>query len=141
MIDLDDFKAINDALGHASGDRLLCEVSHAIRLVLRSYNTVARIGGDEFAVVAPDLVPYPSQARSAAEAIAASVHGALAQPFSLGEHTSYPCCSIGYAIYPDDSTEIAELHRLADTRMYEQKRGKRVPVEVELEELAPAQAR
>lgn len=140
VLDLDGFKSVNDTLGHEAGDKLLCEISRAMRQVLRSYNTVARIGGDEFAIVAPDLVSYPNQARSAADAIAATVHGALAQPFHLGEQTFYPGCSIGCAIYPDDSTDIAELHRLADTRMYDQKRGKRVPVDVEIDEFEPAPA-
>ncbi len=138
VLDLDGFKSINDSFGHATGDKLLCKISHAMRQVLRNYNTVARIGGDEFAIVAPDLVPYPNQARSAADAIAATIHGALAQPFPLGEQTFYPGCSIGCAIYPDDSTELAELHRLADSRMYDQKRGKRVPVHVEIDEFEPA---
>lgn len=140
VLDLDGFKAINDSLGHATGDTLLCQIAHAMRHVLRSYNTVARMGGDEFAIVAPDLVPYPAQARSAAEAIAAAVHGALAQPFRVGEHTFSPGCSIGCAIFPDDGTEIEALHRLADARMYENKRGKRAQAEVVLGELEPAPA-
>lgn len=140
VLDLDGFKEINDTLGHATGDRLLCEVAHAVRNVLRSYNTVARMGGDEFAIVAPDLVPYPAQARSAAEAIAGTVHAALAQPFPIGEQTFFPGCSIGCAIFPDDGTEIEALHRVADARMYENKRGKRVRAEVELDGLATASA-
>lgn len=140
ILDLDRFKSINDSLGHATGDKLLCEISQAMRQVLRSYNTVARIGGDEFAIVAPDLVPYPNQARFAAEAIAATVHGALAHPFPIGEHTFYPGCSIGCAIYPDDSTDIEVLHRVADGRMYEHKRGKQVTADARLDELEPAPA-
>ena len=140
VLDLDGFKSINDSLGHAAGDKLLCDLSHAMRQVLRSYNTFARIGGDEFAVVAPDLVAYPSQARSAAEAIAAALHSTLAQPFRVGEHRFSAGCSIGCAIYPDDTSDLGELHRLADARMYDQKRAKRVPVEIALNALEPASA-
>ncbi len=140
MLDLDGFKSINDSLGHDAGDKLLCDLSQAMRQVLRSYNTFARIGGDEFAIVAPDLVPYPNQARSAAEAIAAALHSTLSQPFPVGEHTFLPGCSIGCAIYPDDTADLAELHRLADARMYDQKRAKREPVKVALNEFEPASA-
>lgn len=140
-LDLDGFKGINDTLGHATGDKLLCEVACAIRNILRSYNTVARMGGDEFAIVAPDLVPYPAQARAAAEAIAATVENALARPFSVGEQTYFTGCSIGCAIYPDDGQDIEALQRLADARMYENKRRKRARAEVVLEELEAASVR
>ena len=140
VLDLDGFKGVNDSLGHATGDALLCEIAHAMRNVLRSYNTVARVGGDEFAIVAPDLVPFPEQARSAAEAIAATIHGVLAQPFPIADQVFRPGCSIGCAIYPDDGADIAALHRLADSRMYENKRGKRTPAEVVLDDFEPAAA-
>lgn len=140
ILDLDGFKSVNDSLGHGTGDKLLCEISNRMRHVLRSYNTVARIGGDEFAIVAPDLVPFPSQARSAADAIAATVHGALAHPVHLGDQTFFPGCSIGCAIYPDDTADIDELHRLADARMYEQKRARQAPMVAGIDVLEPASA-
>ena len=124
VLDLDGFKVINDTLGHAAGDQLLCQVAHTLRSSLRSYNTMARLGGDEFGIISPDLVPFSQQARSAADAIVTALHHALAQPLTLGTHLFHPSCSIGVAIFPDDTTDLSELQRLADLRMYEHKRTK-----------------
>ena len=140
VLDLDGFKAINDSLGHAVGDQLLCQVAHALRASLRSYNTMARLGGDEFGIISPDLVPFSRQAFAAADAIAASLHLALAQPLTAGGHTFQASCSIGIAIFPDDTTDLEQLHRVADLRMYEHKRSKSTAPNAVAAELQPTSA-
>ncbi len=140
VLDLDGFKAINDALGHAVGDQFLCQVAQILRQSLRSYNTMARLGGDEFGIISPDLVPFSHQARSAAEAIVASLHTALAPPVTVGAHTFRASCSVGVAIFPDDSTDLEELHRMADLRMYEHKRTKPVGNRLVAAEFQPTSA-
>ncbi len=124
MLDLDGFKTMNDSFGHALGDALLAEIARRLRVTLRSYNTLARVGGDEFAIVSPDLVPFPGQARFAVEAIQANVQQTMTQPIELGGRSYRVGLSIGAAIFPDDATEIDQLQHLADLRMYENKRAR-----------------
>ena len=140
VLDLDGFKSINDTLGHAVGDQFLCEVARTLRQSLRSYNTMARLGGDEFGIISPDLVPFSGQARSAADAIASSLHSALLQPLPLDPHIFHARCSIGIAIFPDDSTDLDQLQRIADARMYEHKRTKPVANPIPTAELQPTSA-
>jgi diguanylate cyclase (GGDEF)-like protein/PAS domain S-box-containing protein len=121
FLDLDRFKPVNDQYGHAVGDELLRQVARRLEGLLRAEDTVARVGGDEFVVVLPDL--------GSAEAMAATcdkITAELARPFELGAHVVEISCSIGLALYPRHATDAAELLRLADMAMYSQKHGGRV---------------
>ncbi|MEO5362187.1 MAG: EAL domain-containing protein [Magnetococcus sp. DMHC-8] len=116
FIDLDRFKWVNDTLGHAAGDELLREVSSRLQSCLRKSDTVARMGGDEFTAILPDMARGPF-----AERVAGEVLSQLVAPFTLcGQEVSISG-SIGIAIYPDDAATLDELLRNADTAMYRAK--------------------
>ena len=117
FVDLDDFKAINDTLGHAAGDELLVGVADRLRATLRGMDTAARLGGDEFAVL---LQGIPE--RSEVVQIAERLLGALSAPHELGgrPHTALP--SIGVSIGGDGAT-ADDLVRQADAAMYAAKRA------------------
>jgi diguanylate cyclase (GGDEF)-like protein/PAS domain S-box-containing protein len=113
FLDLDGFKKINDTLGHDAGDLLLKEVSKRLKLSVRSADTVARVGGDEFVLVL-DNIGSEENARSVANKLIA----ALAQPFELKGQSCHVGGSIGIALYPDDSQDATELVKQADEAMY-----------------------
>jgi diguanylate cyclase (GGDEF)-like protein len=114
FIDLDDFKTVNDRLGHAAGDALLVAAGRRIAGAVREGDTVARLGGDEFAIVVAD--------RADADAVAARVAERLAEPFSLNGHELVQTASIGIA---DEAPDPERLLRHADISMYTAKaRGK-----------------
>ena len=113
LIDLDRFKEINDTLGHASGDRLLCEVAGRLRRALRESDTVARLGGDEFGVVAPQLSDGVS-----ARLLADKLREEIAQPMVVGGLTIEVEGSVGIALYPDHGEDVETLIRHADVSMY-----------------------
>nr|WP_301289188.1 EAL domain-containing protein [Natronocella acetinitrilica] len=120
MLDLDDFKLINDSLGHAMGDLLLLEVGQRLRDCVRESDTVARLGGDEFALVI--------ETGSAPEValVAGKILRKMAGPADLDGHRLHISPSIGVAVHPDDGADPAQLLQAADTAMYEVKRsGKR----------------
>ena len=117
-LDLDKFKPVNDTLGHTSGDELLQGVAARIRQQVRESDTVARIGGDEFTVILPDIAR-----RDEAETVAKKIIAALAAPFQLG---SLKQCveigtSIGIAVYPADARDADALIKAADAAMYRAK--------------------
>ena len=110
-IDLDGFKSVNDLLGHAAGDELLIQVARRLEGELREDDTLARIGGDEFVVIAP--------ARTGShEALADRLVRTLAQPFDLSGQTITIGASIGIALAPAHASSPAELLRCADIAMY-----------------------
>ena len=111
-LDLDDFKAVNDRLGHAEGDRLLVAVAERLRSATRAADTVARLGGDEFAVIVEETEPI--EAEKAARRILAM----LAEPFLLGDREVVARGSIGIAIQTADGGDADELLRRADIAMY-----------------------
>jgi diguanylate cyclase (GGDEF)-like protein/PAS domain S-box-containing protein len=121
FLDLDDFKAVNDSLGHVEGDRLLVEVGGRLLAATRGCDTVARLGGDEFAVLL-SVAARPEEATIVADRIL----GAFARPVALGAHTVRVGSSVGIAsASPDDGAD--ELLRNADLAMYRAKaRGKGV---------------
>jgi diguanylate cyclase (GGDEF)-like protein/PAS domain S-box-containing protein len=117
-LDLDKFKPVNDALGHAAGDELLKEVGARIRRQIRESDTVARIGGDEFTVILADIA-----GRGEAEIVAGKITAALAVPFELGNRRKSIDigASIGIAIYPADARSAEALVKVADAAMYSAK--------------------
>jgi diguanylate cyclase len=127
MLDLDGFKFINDSYGHEIGDEVLQHVSNSLRGVIRTPDTLARLGGDEFIIIATDLPRY-QPAELIAEASVARISDALRKPVNINGHALTVTGSIGVAVYPDDTTDEVQLRRLADQRMYQQKR--QIPVTV-----------
>jgi diguanylate cyclase (GGDEF)-like protein/PAS domain S-box-containing protein len=118
FVDLDDFKEVNDRLGHATGDRLLTAVAGRLRGVLRSSDVLARQGGDEFLVLLADLA---DDAALAAESVGAKLLEALRDPFVIGGTELRTGASIGVSLYPIDGAETEALMRHADAAMYEAK--------------------
>jgi len=121
-VDLDDFKAVNDSLGHAAGDELLRRIAVRLRGVVRSTDLLARQGGDEFLILLSDLESDP---RLAAEAVAKQVEQALLEPFSIADAEFEIGSSIGISIYPHDANDADQLLRHADAAMYEVKQAGR----------------
>jgi len=120
LLDLDNFKQVNDTLGHSAGDRLLVEHAQRLRQRVRQGDTVARLGGDEFLILVPDLVRGKEYA--ALDGMARAFNAALAEPVLLDEQQVVSLASIGIAVYPDNATEIEDLIKMADAAMYESKR-------------------
>lgn len=119
FIDLDNFKVINDSLGHAAGDDLLKEISSRLRECVRVGDTVARFGGDEFAL----LVEGATVAD--AEMTAHRIADALLRPHAIGRQNIYPSASIGICMYPTDGVDPETLLKNADSAMYQAKDGGR----------------
>lgn len=113
--DLNGFKAINDAFGHAAGDALLIEVAHRMVACVRACDTVARPGGDEF------LLLFPQTGEDGAARLAERLVAAIATPFRVDGHELAVGCSLGIALYPDHALEASELLERADTAMYRAK--------------------
>ena len=114
--DLDDFKRINDSLGHAAGDKLLHDVGMRFQAALREEDTVARIGGDEFVVVVERL----GHEEEASE-IALKLIECAAAPFTVEKHETAVGVSIGICVYPRDGADVETLLRHADIAMYRAK--------------------
>jgi diguanylate cyclase (GGDEF)-like protein len=120
FIDLDDFKTVNDSLGHAAGDQLLESVAERLRACVRPRDTVARLGGDEFAVLLAD-----ADTQESAQRVASRIQEAMRVPFSLGEDEVQVSGSIGIAAALGRDGNAADLLRDADVAMYMAKqRGK-----------------
>ena len=118
LLDLDRFKEVNDALGHAVGDQLLQHVGQRLKSVLRDSDTVARLGGDEFAIVAPN-----ADVAHGAE-FAGKIIDILSEAFSIESQDLYVGVSIGIAVYPQHGDDADTLLRHADVAMYDAKRNK-----------------
>jgi diguanylate cyclase (GGDEF)-like protein/PAS domain S-box-containing protein len=113
FIDLDHFKDVNDLLGHAVGDQLLVVVAQRIRASLRESDTVARVAGDEFIAILPQLGPSELLTRMGQSLVAA-----IAQPFHLSEHNKvFVSASVGVALFPDDADTAPALIGCADQAM------------------------
>ncbi|MEK6793984.1 MAG: EAL domain-containing protein [Spirochaetota bacterium] len=116
FMDLDDFKFINDHLGHAAGDALLREAAVRLRQSVREADTVARMGGDEFTAILPTI----DNSRNALS-IAQKILGSIAAPMTVERREITVTASIGIAIYPDDAKEAGSLLQNADTALYRSK--------------------
>ena len=118
-VDIDDFKRVNDSLGHAAGDRLLQEIALRLQQSVREVDTVARLGGDEFVVLLEGL-QQPGDARTVADKILS----AISHPVHVDGHLLCTQSSIGVALYPDHGKSVEELLRHADMKMYKTKKAK-----------------
>jgi diguanylate cyclase (GGDEF)-like protein/PAS domain S-box-containing protein len=116
FIDLDRFKQINDTLGHAAGDQVLRQVARRLEGCLRKSDCLARMGGDEFTVVLPELADSRDAQRVAQKLLAA-----LQAPFEVDGQELFLSASIGISLYPRDGNDPAVLQRKADTAMYRAK--------------------
>ena len=121
FIDLDNFKTLNDTLGHDHGDALLKLVAKRVSLTVREGDTVARLGGDEFVLVLPELNADKADAASAAKMIAQKILVALDLPFDLGEVSYRIGASIGVTLFGSDKCTADEVMKHADLAMYKAK--------------------
>ncbi len=116
MIDLDGFKEVNDSLGHHAGDMVLCEVAARLRGSVRETDTVARIGGDEFIVLIPDL-----HLAAEAESIADKIVSAISEPIIVENNKVLISVSIGVCTSPAEGNDAEKLMKCADAAMYKAK--------------------
>lgn len=119
FIDLDNFKHINDTLGHDAGDELLIQVAQRLRDQIRKVDTISRVGGDEFTVILTHL-----SNQTAVKMVAEKLLKALAEPFSLGERNVYVTCSIGIAVV-EEMTDRKQFLKQADIALYKAKESGR----------------
>ena len=120
LVDLDEFKEINDTLGHDTGDLLLQETGRRIQTCVRNSDTVARLGGDEFTIILSEL-----HREHSVDKVAQKIIDGLAQEYHLGDEVIHISGSIGITLYPSDATNIDTLIKNADQAMYEaKKRGR-----------------
>ena len=117
MMDLDRFKEVNDTLGHDVGDELLVQVSYRVGTLLRKSDTVARIGGDEFAIVLSDVT------QEQAMLISGKIGRCLSSEFEVENHKFNIGCSIGIAMFPEHGVDSSVLLKCADLAMYVAKRN------------------
>jgi diguanylate cyclase (GGDEF)-like protein/PAS domain S-box-containing protein len=113
LVDLDQFKEVNDTLGHAVGDMLLKDVARRISACVRESDTVARLGGDEFTIAISGISD-----NAHVEDVAQKIISKLAEPFHLGSEVVYISASIGITLYPNDATDIDVLMKNVDQAMY-----------------------
>jgi diguanylate cyclase (GGDEF)-like protein/PAS domain S-box-containing protein len=121
FIDLDNFKALNDTLGHHMGDLLLQEVARRLTACVREGDTVARLGGDEFVVMLEDLSNRSHEAATQTETIGEKILYALNLPFDLGGHDYHNTPSIGITLFAGHQNSVDELMKRADLAMYQAK--------------------
>lgn len=118
FVDLDNFKIVNDALGHSIGDSLLKMVAARFTLLLRSTDTLARLGGDEFVIILPDLEDI-----DAIPQFLERVLKEISKPYTIDQHEVNISCSLGFSVYPDHGKDEETLLKNADNAMYQAKEG------------------
>ncbi len=118
FIDMDQFKRINDTLGHAVGDALLQAVANRLLNVTRQEDMVARLGGDEFVVVLPELAQGMDQAAHQARKVAEKIHESLGQPYQFDHHQFHVTPTIGITLFPEAGKDSDDVLKEADTAMY-----------------------
>ncbi len=121
LIDLDNFKALNDSLGHDMGDLLLKQVAQRLIMCVREGDTVARLGGDEFVLVLPGLGLDEREAAASTEVVTAKILATLTQSYQLGTMTHHSTASIGVAMLKGGLVSIDDLMKQADLTMYKAK--------------------
>jgi diguanylate cyclase (GGDEF)-like protein/PAS domain S-box-containing protein len=113
LFDLDNFKDVNDSLGHGAGDVLLMETTERLKQSIRDSDTIARLGGDEFAVIQTAINDQTSPSN-----IAARIRDAMASPFHIDSHEIHVSTSIGIAVFPENGQDPDELLKNADMALY-----------------------
>jgi diguanylate cyclase (GGDEF)-like protein/PAS domain S-box-containing protein len=123
LVDLDDFKLVNDSFGHAAGDALVIEAARRLVQAVEDAGAVSRLGGDEFAVLLADLDPGRGGSGTglAADAMAARVRAALRAPAEIDGTEIYCPASVGISLYPADAADPATLLKYADTALFQAK--------------------
>lgn len=122
FLDIDNFKNINDSLGHDIGDLLLQQVALRLQSGIRKEDIVARLGGDEFVVLLQEISSDKSEAVKLAQQFAEKLSNTLAVPYLVGQHTLHITSSIGISVFPDcPSDQPGDIMRQADTAMYQAK--------------------
>ena len=128
-VDLDDFKLVNDSLGHEAGDAILVQFAQRLSDATRETDLVARPGGDEFLLLLADLDPAPGghgvheSVSVAAESVALRIQQALRTPFTVGDTELYVTASLGISAFPDDAVDAPTLLKNAETAMFRSKRS------------------
>lgn len=139
MMDLDNFKPVNDRYGHNTGDLLLVEVARRIKDSVRDVDTVARVGGDEFVVLLSQVDGQPEGPGHVAEAVARKLLAAVSEPYVLvlsgpqadaDAVTCHCTASMGVSVFSKDTSDVDELLSQADAAMYLAKQGGGGRVEV-----------
>jgi diguanylate cyclase (GGDEF)-like protein len=125
FVDLDDFKTLNDTLGHQAGDLLLQEVARRVRLFVHETDFVGRLGGDEFVVILEDLSEIQEHAAEQAKSAAAKICSAVGQPYLLDGREWRTTCSVGITIFGSKRENPSEILRRADIAMYQAKESGR----------------
>jgi len=125
FIDMDNFKTLNDSLGHDIGDVLLQQVAQRLELCIREGDTVARLGGDEFVVMLEDLSKDILEAAAQTESVGEKVLAALSQPYQLAGYEYQSTTSIGATLFNDDPQAADEMMKQADIAMYQAKKAGR----------------
>ncbi|MYN04894.1 EAL domain-containing protein [Pseudoduganella sp. DS3] len=131
LLDLDNFKVVNDTLGHDTGDKLLRLVAERLTQTLRSTDIICRIGGDEFVVIVE-----PADDEVEPDQVARKILRALADPFMVETHQLFVSASIGVSVYPKDAGDSAAVIRCADIAMYHAKNKGKNAYEVFHEDMA-----
>jgi len=116
MLDLDEFKRVNDKLGHACGDKLLQAVALRLTTGIRGADTACRYGGDEFVIMMPEI-----DGPNIATALAVEIGARLSEPYILDGHRIHMAVSVGVAVYPHDGRTFNDLMKQADIAMYRAK--------------------
>jgi len=122
FLDLDEFKSVNDRLGHAAGDKLLQQVAGRLVTCIRASDTACRYGGDEFAVLLPEVDGLDSAAM-----VAARICAHLAVPYVIDGSMIKVSASMGKAVYPVDGKSYGDLLRHSDSGMYRTKARRTAP--------------
>lgn len=120
-LDLDNFKTLNDSLGHSVGDELLVQLSMRLRNALRKEDMAARLGGDEFVVLLTGEYADKSLAMEQALSVAKKIQSAISEPYRLHGYEHIITASIGITVYPEENTTVTEILKQADTAMYRAK--------------------
>lgn len=125
MLDLDNFKTVNETRGHDRGDALLLQVAHRLRSCVHEDDTVARQGGDEFVVVLEDLGDSPEEAAARAEDVGQRILGVLREPYQIDGDAHHSSLSMGVTLYSGTRETVDELLKRADLALYQAKNAGR----------------